>query len=46
MFSDYLGDKDWQICENANTQKSINEYVILSCDFIKCPKELLLPKAR
>jgi Oxygen-sensitive ribonucleoside-triphosphate reductase len=24
MFSDYLGDKDWQICENANTQKSIN----------------------
>ncbi len=24
MFSDYLGDKDWQINENANTQKSIN----------------------
>jgi anaerobic ribonucleoside-triphosphate reductase len=24
MFSDYLGDKDWQIQENANTQKSIN----------------------
>lgn len=24
MFSDYLGDKDWQISENANTQKSIN----------------------
>lgn len=24
MFSDYLDDKDWQIQENANTQKSIN----------------------
>ena len=24
MFSDYLGDKDWHINENANTQKSIN----------------------
>ena len=24
MFSDYLDDKDWQIKENANTQKSIN----------------------
>ncbi len=24
MFSDYLADKDWQIQENANTQKSIN----------------------
>jgi anaerobic ribonucleoside-triphosphate reductase len=24
MFSDYLGDKDWHIHENANTQKSIN----------------------
>ena len=24
MFSDYLGDKDWQINENANTQKSVN----------------------
>ncbi len=24
MFSDYLGDKDWQIQENANTQKSVN----------------------
>ncbi|MDR3295657.1 MAG: ribonucleoside triphosphate reductase [Clostridiales Family XIII bacterium] len=24
MFSDYLEDKDWQIQENANTQKSIN----------------------
>ena len=24
MFSDYLGDMDWQIKENANTQKSIN----------------------
>ncbi len=24
MFSDYLGDKDWRIKENANTQKSIN----------------------
>lgn len=24
MFSNYLGDKDWQIKENANTQKSIN----------------------
>ncbi|MDR0425157.1 MAG: ribonucleoside triphosphate reductase [Clostridiales Family XIII bacterium] len=24
MFSDYLDDKDWQIRENANTQKSIN----------------------
>ncbi|MCX5757532.1 MAG: ribonucleoside triphosphate reductase [Candidatus Hydrogenedentes bacterium] len=24
MFSDYLGDKDWRIRENANTQKSIN----------------------
>jgi len=24
MFSDYLEDKDWQIKENANTQKSIN----------------------
>lgn len=24
MFSDYLGDKDWQVKENANTQKSIN----------------------
>ena len=24
MFSDYLDDKDWQINENANTQKSIN----------------------
>ena len=23
MFSDYLDDKDWQIKENANTQKSI-----------------------
>lgn len=24
MFSNYLGDNDWQIQENANTQKSIN----------------------
>lgn len=24
MFSDYLGDKDWQIKENANSQKSVN----------------------
>lgn len=24
MFGDYLGDKDWHINENANTQKSIN----------------------
>lgn len=24
MFSSYLGDEDWQIHENANTQKSIN----------------------
>ncbi|MDR1413165.1 MAG: ribonucleoside triphosphate reductase, partial [Actinomycetes bacterium] len=24
MFSDYLNDEDWQIQENANTQKSIN----------------------
>ncbi|MHB8072528.1 ribonucleoside triphosphate reductase [Desulfosporosinus fructosivorans] len=24
MFSDYLGDRDWQVSENANTQKSIN----------------------
>lgn len=24
MFGDYLDDKDWQIQENANTQKSIN----------------------
>ena len=24
MFSNYLGDKDWQIQENANVQKSIN----------------------
>ncbi|MBP8988966.1 MAG: ribonucleoside triphosphate reductase, partial [Clostridia bacterium] len=24
MFSDYLDDKDWQIQENANTQRSIN----------------------
>lgn len=24
MFTDYLGDKDWQIKENANTHKSIN----------------------
>ena len=24
MFSEYLNDKDWQIKENANTQKSIN----------------------
>jgi len=24
MFSDYLGDRDWRIRENANTQKSIN----------------------
>lgn len=24
MFSNYLGDKDWQIQENANTQKSVN----------------------
>ncbi len=24
MFSDYLDDKDWQVQENANTQKSIN----------------------
>jgi ribonucleoside-triphosphate reductase (formate) len=24
MFSDYLGEKDWQINENANTQKSVN----------------------
>ncbi len=24
MFSEYLNDKDWQINENANTQKSIN----------------------
>ena len=24
MFSDYLQDKDWQIQENANTQRSIN----------------------
>lgn len=24
MFSDYLGDKDWQICENANTFKQLH----------------------
>lgn len=24
MFSNYLGDRDWQIKENSNTQKSIN----------------------
>jgi len=24
MFSNYLGDKDWHIKENANTQKSVN----------------------
>ena len=24
MFTDYLGDKDWSIKENANTQKSVN----------------------
>lgn len=24
MFTDYLGDNDWQIKENANTQKSVN----------------------
>lgn len=24
MFSNYLGDKDWQIKENANTHKSVN----------------------
>ncbi|MFZ5353151.1 MAG: ribonucleoside triphosphate reductase [Bacillota bacterium] len=24
MFSGYLGDRDWQINENANTQKSVN----------------------
>mgnify|MGYP000070735512 FL=1 len=24
MFSDYLGDKDWNVKENANTQKSVN----------------------
>jgi len=24
MFSDYLGDNDWQIHENANTQRSVN----------------------
>ncbi len=24
MFSEYIGDKDWKINENANTQKSIN----------------------
>ncbi|HZK26267.1 MAG TPA: anaerobic ribonucleoside-triphosphate reductase, partial [Thermoclostridium sp.] len=24
MFSDYIGDKDWKIKENANTQKSVN----------------------
>ena len=24
MFSEYLNDRDWQISENANTQKSIN----------------------
>ncbi len=24
MFTDYLGDQDWQIKENANTQKSVN----------------------
>lgn len=24
MFSDYLGDNDWQVKENANAQKSIN----------------------
>ncbi len=24
MFGDYLGDKDWRIKENANTQKSVN----------------------
>jgi ribonucleoside-triphosphate reductase len=24
MFGDYLGDKDWKIQENANTQKSVN----------------------
>ena len=24
MFSDYLNDNDWQVSENANTQKSIN----------------------
>ncbi|HAA25947.1 MAG TPA: ribonucleoside triphosphate reductase [Ruminiclostridium sp.] len=24
MFSDYLGDRDWKVYENANTQKSVN----------------------
>ncbi len=24
MFGDYLGDKDWNIKENANMQKSVN----------------------
>ncbi|HPQ46156.1 MAG TPA: ribonucleoside triphosphate reductase [Clostridia bacterium] len=24
MFSDYLGEKDWHVKENANTQKSVN----------------------
>jgi len=24
MFSDYLGDKDWHVNENANTMKSVN----------------------
>lgn len=24
MFSDYLGDRDWRVKENANTQKSVN----------------------
>lgn len=24
MFSDYLGEKDWQVRENANTQRSVN----------------------
>lgn len=24
MFSDYLGDRDWRVRENANTQKSVN----------------------
>lgn len=24
MFSDYLGDRDWHVQENANTQKSVN----------------------
>lgn len=24
MFNDYLGDKDWYVQENANTQKSVN----------------------